>query len=100
VHHYQLRFKGILESGTRVSCYTDFVRNVTITLDDETARWARIEAARNDTSVSKLVGAMLRERMHQRDEYQRAMRSYLSRKPVPMSKPGDRYPTREEIYER
>ena len=76
------------------------MRNVTITLDDETARWARIEAARQDTSVSKLVGAMLRSHMHERDEYERAKRSYLSRGPVTMSSPGDRYPTREEIYER
>ena len=76
------------------------MRNVTITLDDETARWARIEAARQDTSVSKFVGAMLRERMHRQDEYERAKRSFLSRGPVVMSAPGDRYPTREEIYER
>jgi len=73
---------------------------VTISLDDETARWARIEAARNDTSVSRLVGAMLRERMRERDDYERARRSFLSRKPVPMSQPGDRYPTRDELYER
>ena len=76
------------------------MRNVTITLDDETARWARIEAARQDTSVSKLVGAMLQERMRREDAYERARRSYLSRKPVPLGRKGDRYPTREEIYER
>ena len=76
------------------------MRNVTITLDDETARWARIEAARNDTSVSKLVGAMLREHMGQRDEYERAKRSYMSRGPVAMGTPGQRLPTRDEIYER
>ncbi len=76
------------------------MRNVTITLDDETARWARIEAARNDTSVSKLVGVMLREHMNQRNEYERAMRSYLARGPVPMGTPGQRLPTRDELYER
>lgn len=76
------------------------MRNVTISLDDETARWARIEAARQDTSVSKMVAAMLREKMDRQDAYERARRSYFSRKPVPMSKPGDRYPTREELYER
>lgn len=76
------------------------MRNVTITLDDETARWARIEAARQDTSVSKMVGAMLRERMQREDAYERAKRSYLSRGTFAMSDPGDRYPTREEIYER
>lgn len=76
------------------------MRNVTISLDDETARWARIEAARQDTSVSKMVASMLREKMDRQDAYERAKRSYFSRKPVPMSKPGDRYPTREELYER
>jgi hypothetical protein len=38
--------------------------------------------------------------MHERTEYERAKRSYLSRKPVPLGKNGDRYPHREELYER
>ncbi len=76
------------------------MRNVTIVLDDETARWARIEAARNDTSVSKLVGAMLRERMHRSDEYERAKRSFLGRGPYRMGTPGQPLPTRDEVYER
>lgn len=37
------------------------MRNVTITLDEEVARWVRIEAAKRETSVSRLVGEMLRE---------------------------------------
>jgi hypothetical protein len=54
---------------TQTSCYTVFVstptrlRNVTVTLEEEVARWARIEAARRDTSVSRLLGALLKERM-------------------------------------
>jgi hypothetical protein len=54
---------------TRISCYTVVVsprkrlRNVTVTLEEDVARWARIEAARQDTSVSKLLGELLRERM-------------------------------------
>ena len=46
------------------------MRNVTITLDDETAAWARIEAARRDTSVSRLVGEMLREKMARDNAYE------------------------------
>ena len=69
----------------RVSCYTDAVRNVTIALDDETARWARIEAARQDTSMSRLVGGLLREQMaragREADRYEQARRSYLARRP-------------------
>ena len=39
------------------------LRNVTVTLEEDVAQWARIEAARRDTSVSRLLGAMLKEHM-------------------------------------
>lgn len=39
------------------------LRNVTVTLEEDVARWARIEAARRDTSVSRLLGALLKEHM-------------------------------------
>jgi hypothetical protein len=39
------------------------LRNVTVTLEEEVAQWARIEAARHDTSVSRLLGALLKQRM-------------------------------------
>ena len=39
------------------------LRNVTVTLEEEVAQWARIEAARQDSSVSRLLGALLKERM-------------------------------------
>ena len=35
------------------------MKNVTVTMDDEVADWARLEAARRNTSVSRLVGEML-----------------------------------------
>jgi hypothetical protein len=34
-----------------------------VTLEEDVAKWARIEAARQDTSVSRLLGALLKERM-------------------------------------
>lgn len=60
-------------SQTRFSRYTGFVsstrrlRNVTVTLEEDVAQWARIEAARRDTSVSRLLGALLKERMSAQD---------------------------------
>jgi len=39
------------------------LRNVTVTLEEDVAQWARIEAARQDTSVSRLLGTLLKERM-------------------------------------
>lgn len=60
--------------STLTSCYTVFVssknrlRNVTITLEEDVAQWARIEAARRDTSVSRLLGELLKERMSAQGE--------------------------------
>ena len=42
---------------------THRLRNVTVTLEEDVAQWARIEAARRDTSVSRLLGGLLKERM-------------------------------------
>ena len=74
-------------------------RNVTITLDEHTARWARVEAARRDTSVSDFVGSLLRERMQHDLAYDRAMAAWLALKPVALKRLG-RYPGREAVHER
>ena len=44
------------------------LRNVTVTLEEDVAQWARIEAARQDTSVSRLLGELLKERMSARED--------------------------------
>jgi plasmid stability protein len=76
------------------------VKNVTITLDEEVARWARIRAAERETSVSRLVGEMLRKRMLEEESYEAALQSYLSRPPVRLKPPQARYPSRDEIHDR
>ena len=74
------------------------LRNVTVTLEEEVAQWARIEAARRDTSVSRLLGALLKERMSAQDGYEKAMRRSLGREPFLRS--NGRYLTREEAHDR
>ena len=74
--------------------------NVTITLDEEVARWARIMAAEQNTSVSRLVGEMLREKMIAEQNYQIAMQQYLSQPPKLLKAPGAKLPAREELYDR
>ena len=74
------------------------MRNVTITLEEPVARWARLEAARQDISVSRLLGEFLKERMIEKEGYQRAMRRALARQPF-LSTDG-RYLSREEAHDR
>lgn len=74
------------------------LRNITITLEEDLARWARIEAAREDTSVSQFLAELLRQRMREQDSYEQSMRRFLARKPFP--KTDGKYPKREEIYSR
>jgi hypothetical protein len=76
------------------------MKNVTITLDEEVARWARIRAAESNTSVSRLVGEMLRDKMDEEKSYQMAMDQYLSQPPTVLKDPVAKYPTREELYGR
>ena len=76
------------------------MKNVTITLDEEVARWARIRAAEEETSVSKLVGEMLREKMLMEKSYEASMQRFLARKPVRLRGSKERYPSREELHER
>lgn len=76
------------------------MKNVTITLDEEVARWARIRAAECDTSLSRLVGEMLREKMFDESNYQTSMQNYLTRSSRVLKKTGDKYPDREELHDR
>ncbi|MCC6170856.1 MAG: hypothetical protein IT481_02385 [Gammaproteobacteria bacterium] len=75
------------------------MKNITISLDPETADAARVEAAREGKSVSRWVGDLLRERLAKSREYELAMRSYFSR-PVHRSEGELRLPKREELYDR
>ena len=74
------------------------LRNVTVTLEEDVAQWARIEAARRDTSVSRLLGELLKQRMADQNGYEDAMQRALARKPFLRSE--GRYLTREEAHDR
>jgi predicted DNA-binding ribbon-helix-helix protein len=74
------------------------LRNVTVTLEESVAHWARMEAARQDTSVSRLLAGILKERMREKNGYDSAMRQALARKPF--LKTDGRYLSREEIHDR
>ena len=76
------------------------MKNVTITLDERTAAWARVYAARHNMSVSRLVGEMLQGRMREHKDYDEAMRRFLAKPPVKLKRPGQRYASRGELHDR
>jgi Family of unknown function (DUF6364) len=76
------------------------MKNVTITLDETVARWARIRAAERNTSVSRLVGELLQEKMQEERDYQLAMEHFLAQKPQILRKAGTKLPKREELHDR
>ena len=48
-------------------------------MDDAVLEWIRVEAARRNSSVSRLVGEMLAEKMQLADAYERALRDWLTK---------------------
>lgn len=76
------------------------MKNVTITLNEEVARWVRIHAAKRESSVSKLVGELLREKMLSEERYSASMQHYISQSPTLLKQPGEKYPTRENLHDR
>lgn len=77
------------------------MKNVTISLDEKVARWARVKAAEQDKSLSRFLAELLEERMRpepgDRVEFLQVFRSV---KPVRLREPGEKLPTRDELYDR
>ncbi|MDR0213584.1 MAG: hypothetical protein LBJ15_06190 [Comamonas sp.] len=48
------------------------MKNVTITVEDSVLEWARVEAARRGTSVSRMLGDFMAEMQRREDSYERA----------------------------
>jgi hypothetical protein len=76
------------------------MKNVTVTLDDETALWVRVAAVRRHTSVSKLLNEFLAEQMQIDQGYEAAKQRFLSQPPVVLRSTPDPYPTRDALHER
>lgn len=73
-------------------------RNLTIQLDDDLIRRAKVIAAERGTSVSGLVAQQITELIAARDRYVRARESALQMMSEATDRGGRRW-TREELYE-
>lgn len=80
------------------------MRNITITLNEKVADWSRVWAAKHNTSVSRMLGELLSEKMLQDERYTAAMEEFLAPAPVILSRDtatAERpYPARETLHER
>ena len=75
------------------------MKNVTITMEDAALEWTRSEAAKRNTSVSRLVGEMRAEKMQRTDAYQRGMHDWQTKDRL-WSSDGQGYPKRADLYDR
>lgn len=76
------------------------MKNITITVNEEVARWARVYAAEHETSISRMLSDILREKMASESSYLRSMERFLSKEPVNLRAEGTVYPRREQLHER
>ncbi len=74
--------------------------NITLKLDTELLREARILAAEEDTSISALLAARLEEIVRERKTYDRARKRALSRLREGIQMQWTRPRSRDELHER
>jgi len=90
----------MLVENTVFMCKCDNMKNITVTVDDETYRRARIQAAQRDTSVSALVKRFLQELAVGESDAERLKREERAwRERISTFRAGDRLP-REDLHER
>ncbi len=75
------------------------MRNVTIKLEDDVARWAKVWAAEHNTSVSQILGTLLKRMKKEKTGYTQAMHQFLAVEPQPL-KNATGYPERNALHER
>ena len=76
------------------------MKNITITLEENLAKWAKVMAARNNKSLSKFIAQILENfKMSVGDEKEilNEFRMFPAR---PLSKPGQKVFNREDVYDR
>lgn len=75
-------------------------RNLTVHLDEEVVRKAKMVAARRCTSVSRLVTEHIERLATEDDDYEAAMRRALALMDTGLDLGGPPYPARDQLHER
>lgn len=75
------------------------MKNVTIKLDNDVAHWSKVWAAEHNTSVSQILGDLLKQLKKEKTGYASAMHQFLSVEAQQL-KSDQSYPSRDELHER
>ena len=76
------------------------MKNVTVTLPEEDARWVRVRAAENGRSVSRWLADLLQAMRHQEDRYEIAMDEALAIPPQRLNESEAPHPSRDSLHDR
>ena len=74
------------------------MKNVTITLPDDLAQWAKVEAAKEGKSLSRHLADMLSANRDRRKSQAAAIKAWLDLPPLRLVNENGKPPTRDEIY--
>jgi predicted S18 family serine protease len=75
------------------------LKNVTIKLENDVAHWSKVWAAEHNTSVSKILGDLLKQLKREKMGYAKSMHQFMSTEASPLKNSGQ-YPSRQDLYER
>lgn len=75
-------------------------RNLTVQLDEEVIRKAKVLAAERSTSIGALVADQIERLVGDAEAYREAMRRAIARMEEGFALGGPPYPKREELYDR
>jgi hypothetical protein len=75
------------------------MKNITIKLENDVAHWSKVWAAQHNTSVSRILGDLLKQMKKEKTGYTKAMQQFLDVEAQPL-KTTNRYPSRDDLHER
>ena len=75
------------------------MKNVTISMDETVAAWARIEAARAGKSLSRFVGDVLAAQIEQKSSQSGVLNRILAYPKLDLTDENGNAPARNEVYD-
>lgn len=75
------------------------MKNVTVSLPEQTARWVRVWAAEQNKSVSAALAELIEDKRRERSGRRKSLRRFLGSGPANISG-GRPYPSRQSLHER